>query len=356
MAGMTTHQRMTRVFEHREADRIPVTDSPWAATLERWRREGLPEGQDFADYFGLDRFASIGADNSPRYPEEVTEETAEYTVKTTRWGQTQKNWQHAGGVPQFLDCRISTPEAWAEAKKRMTPDRDRVDWEHLKENYPRWRAEGRWIWASLWFGFDITHSFIVGTETLLMALVTDPEWVTDMWSHELAVHLKLFDMVWEAGYEFDGITWCDDMGYKGNQFFSMQMYRELLKPFHKRATDWAHAKGCKVRLHSCGDVRPFVPELVEMGIDMLNPLEVKAGMDPVALKAEYGDRLAFHGGLNAALYPHPEKLWDQMRRTIPIMKAGGGYMASTDHSVPDSVSLEQFREFVELAKKLGSYE
>jgi uroporphyrinogen decarboxylase len=110
-----------------------------------------------------------------------------------------------------------------------------------------------------------------------------------------------------------------------------------------------------VSLHSCGDVRPFVPELIEIGVDILNPIEVKAGMDPVALKRQYGRTLAFHGGLNAALYPQPEKLYAEMRKVVPEMKKGGGYVISTDHSVPDSVSLEDFRRFVALSKELAAY-
>ncbi len=184
----------------------------------------------------------------------------------------------------------------------------------------------------------------------------DPEWVADMFDHWLEVDIALFEMVWDAGYTFDCVAWPDDMGYRHSQFFSLEMYRELLKPAHKRACDWAHARGCKVHLHSCGDIEPFVPDLIEIGIDMLNPLEVKAGMDPVKLKAAYGDRLAFHGGLNALLYETPGAMWDEMRRVIPVMKEGGGYIAGSDHSVPESVGLEEFREFVRLAKELGSYE
>jgi uroporphyrinogen decarboxylase len=238
----------------------------------------------------------------------------------------------------------------------MTPDRDRVDWKRLAEEYPKWRQEGRWISAHFWFGFDVTHSWMVGTERVLMAMVTDPEWITDMWNHQLDLDLALFGAVWDAGYRFDDIHWPDDMGYKLNQFFSMDMYRSLLKPVHRRACEWAHSRGVKVRLHSCGDIRPFVPELIEIGVDMLNPLEVKAGVDPLALKRQYGDRLGFHGGLNAVLYATPGKMWEEMRRVIPEMKKGGGYIASSDHSVPDSVSLEEFREFVRLAKELGKYD
>jgi uroporphyrinogen decarboxylase len=95
---------------------------------------------------------------------------------------------------------------------------------------------------------------------------------------------------------------------------------------------------------------------VDAGIDVLNPLEVKAGLDPAALKQQWGDRLSFHGGLNAVLFDHPDQLWEEMRRIIPTMKRHGGYWVSSDHSVPQSVSLETFREFVRLGKELGSYQ
>ncbi|MHC4504615.1 MAG: uroporphyrinogen decarboxylase family protein [Planctomycetota bacterium] len=356
MAEMTTHERVKRMYEHREADRVPVTDGPWGSTVERWRKEGLPEGTGYVEYFGLDTFASIGADNSPRYPVETVAEDEESITQTTKWGATVRNWKHRGGVPEFIDCRIKDRESWAEAKKRMTPDRDRIYWERLGVNYPKWRQQGAWISAGFWFGFDVTHARTVGTERLLTAMALDPEWAADMFNHWLDVDIALFEMVWDAGYTFDCVAWPDDMGYKHSQFFSLEMYRELLKPAHKRACDWAHARGCKVHLHSCGDIEPFVPDLIEIGIDMLNPLEVKAGMDPVKLKGEYGDRLAFHGGLNALLYETPGAMSDEMRRVIPVMKEGGGYIAGSDHSVPESVSLEEFREFVRLAKELGSYE
>jgi len=355
MGEMTSYERMRCMYEHSEADRVPITDDPWHSTIERWQREGMPADVGFQEYFGLDKFAAIHVDNSPRYPVQLLEETDAYTITTSSWGTTMRNWKHAGGVPEFLHHTIVDPDSWAQAKARMTPSNERIPWEYLRANYKRWRDEGYWIRGSLWFGFDVTHSWTVGTERLLVALAEQPEWCVDMFSHFLDLNIALLDAVWDAGYHFDEATWPDDMGYKGTQFFSLRMYRELLKPVHKRAIDWAHAKGVKTRLHSCGNVNRFVPELIEIGLDMLNPLEVKAGMDPVALKQQYGDRLAFHGGLNAVLYTEPERLWEEMRRVVPIMKANGGYIISSDHSVPDSVSLETFRTFVELGKQSGSY-
>jgi uroporphyrinogen decarboxylase len=356
MKELTTRQRVKRMFEHRNADRIPITDSPWAATIERWQREGMPTDIGYADFFGLDQFAHIGVDVSPRYEVKVLEETNDYQIYTSPYGVTMKQWKHAASTPEFLDFTIKTPNDWKAAKARMTPSIDRIPFDMLKTEYPKWRKQGAWIQGGFWFGFDITHSWTIGTERLLFALVEEPEWCMDMFNHFLDMNIALFEKILAAGYTLDSIFWPDDMGYKGKQFFSVDMYRELLKPVHRRAVEWAHSKGIKAHLHSCGDIRPLVPELIDIGIDALNPLEVKAGMDPIELKKQYGDKLVLHGGINAVLWDQPEKIEAEMVKVIPAVKQNGGYIFSSDHSVPSSVSLEDFRRIVALAKKLGSYE
>ena len=356
MSHMNSHERFRRMFAHQEADRIPIIDSPWDATIERWQREGMPAEMSFVDYFDLDHFVSQSfTDNSPRYPVRIVSDSETEIVYTSAWGVTMKQWKHAASTPEFLDFTITSPDAWRKAKERIAPTNDRVKWDLLKKEYKTWREQGAWIAPVVWFGFDVTHSWMVGTERVLVALAEDPEWITDMWRTELDTELALLDMAWDAGYTFDSILWYDDMGYKQNTFFSLKMYRNLLKPFHQKAIDWAHAKGIPAHLHSCGDVHTFVPDLVEMGLDALNPLEVKAGMDPCALKRQYGDRLVFHGGINAVLWDQPEAIQAEMERVVPVMKENGGYIFSSDHSVPSSVSLEDFRRIVALAKKLGSY-
>ena len=92
---MTSHERFRRMFEHREADRVPIIDSPWGATLERWRREGMPADADFVDYFDLDRVVHLGIDNSPRYEKRVVREDDDQVTRTTSWGVTVRNWKHA---------------------------------------------------------------------------------------------------------------------------------------------------------------------------------------------------------------------------------------------------------------------
>ena len=83
--------------------------------------------------------------------------------------------------------------------------------------------------------------------------------------------------------------------------------------------------------------------------------EVKAGMDPFRLKEMYGDKLAFHGGINAQLWDRPELVLAEMERIIPVMKEGGGYVFASDHSIPNSVSFETMKKIAEAAHRLGKY-
>ena len=356
MVQLTERERILRTYRHQEIDRIAMCDTAWAGTVKRWQREGLPLGVDWRDYFGFDKPVFFCTDNSPRFACKTLEQTERYTVATTKWGATQRRFNDLDSTPENLNYFYCDSHRWEEAKAAMlTYHEDRIPWKDLKENYPRWRAEGRFLQLRLWFGFDVAHSHMIGTENFLVGMYEEPEWVTDAFDTYLTTTLDLAQRVLDAGYEFDGVFWYDDMGYKGAPFFSPTAYRELLKPFHKRAVDWAHERGMVTEMHSCGFIEPLLADVVETGVEMLNPLEIKAGMDPFRLKAQYGDKLAFHGGINAQLWDDIDKVKAEMERIIPSMKEGGGYMFASDHSIPNSVSFENMKEISALAHKLGKY-
>ena len=119
---------------------------------------------------------------------------------------------------------------------------------------------------------------------------------------------KLFARIWDAGYHFDGIRWPDDMGYKGTSFFSAETYRKILKPFHTRAVQWAHDRGIYAELHSCGNIMGLLDDVIETGIDCLNPLEVKAGMDAIGIKEKYGAKIALRGGIDASKWNKTDEI------------------------------------------------
>ena len=106
---MTTRERFQRMYDHRDADRIPIIDSPWAGTLRRWHAEGMPEGVDWRDYFDIDKVESIGVDITPRYEVKVLEDTDRYQIVTTPWGVTLKNFKELDSTPEFLDYKVTSP-------------------------------------------------------------------------------------------------------------------------------------------------------------------------------------------------------------------------------------------------------
>ena len=356
MTELTERERMLRTFRRQEIDRIPMFDTAWGGTVRRWRNEGMPENARWEQYFGFDKVVRVCPNNSPMFEKKVLETTDRYRIETTAWGETRKVFNVLDSTPEVLEFYYDSSDKWGEAKKAMLAyDDSRIPWKMLEENYPKWKAEGRFLQLVVWFGFDVAHSHMIGTENLLVAMYEEPEWVKDVFDTYLKSSLDLCQRILDAGYEFDGIFWYDDMGYKGTPFFSSEMYRDLLKPYHKKVVDWAHERGLVTELHSCGFIEPLLPDIVETGVEMLNPLEIKAGMDPFKLKTLYGDKLAFHGGINAQLGDNIELVKEEMKRIIPTMKEGGGYVFASDHSIPNSVSFENMKEIARLAHELGRY-
>ena len=352
---MNSRERIKRMYEHREADRVPVIDDPWRGTLRRWRSEGMPENVDWEDYFGVDKIGAFQVDISPGYEERILEENDRYAIVTSSWGVTMKQFKEEDSTPEFLDYRVSDALAWEEAKKRMTLEDERIPWDLLKNTLPKWQAEGRWIRAVFWFGFDVTHSWMMGTENTLIAMMEEPELVTDIFDTYLKNNIALYNRIWDAGFRFDEMFWYDDMGYKGTTFFSPQMYRELLQPYHKKAVDWAHDHGIVAQLHSCGDISTLVKDIVATGVDALNPLEVKAGVDAVKIKKEYGDRLVLRGGINAGNWSDKDAILAEIDEKVPVLMENGGFIFSSDHSIPNSVSLENMKSIVARIKEVGKY-
>jgi uroporphyrinogen decarboxylase len=346
------------MYEHRDADRVPIVDVPWESTVIRWWREGLPKGANWLDYFDIDQIAVLGVadiDTSPRCEARIIEETDTHRIEQDRWGAVKKNFKPISTTPQYLDFVIKDPDTWHEAKKRMAPTRDRVNWKRLQDHYTTWREKGAWVSVAPWFGYDIVNARMCGTDRILYAMAADPDWVVDMCNTQCNLALTLLDMIWDEGYTFDEFFWFDDMAYNKGMFFSKSMWHDMVKPYQQRTIDWAHAHGIKAHLHCCGNINALIPELIELGLDALNPMEVKAGMDPVYMKRTFGDKLLLRGGFDVRNWDDPAKVEADIRQVLPVMMESGGCIFSSDHSIPDSVSLENFRHIVNLVKEVGTY-
>jgi uroporphyrinogen decarboxylase len=125
-------------------------------------------------------------------------------------------------------------------------------------------------------------------------------------------------------------------------------------PGFARLCGFFHARGIFCILHTCGNVMTLVPDLIATGFDCLNPLEVKAGMDLLALKRDYGQALCLMGGIDApGMAGPPEEVERDIREKLAFARRGGGYIFHSDHAVPETVSLEQYTRVVAWAKQHG---
>lgn len=352
---MTSRDRVLAALNHQEADRVPIHDSPWGHTISRWHKEGLPHDQSPEQYFGYE-LACQGADLSLQLPHTVLEETETYTIYKDANGAVRRSFKDHESTPELIDFTITSHEIWEEYKPRLAWNDGRVDWKNGLKANKRFREEGKFVCYSAAFGYDKAQG-IVGSERLLMAMVEEPDWVKDLFDTAVDLLIDACEQMTARGFVFDGAFVYDDMGYRNATLFSPAAYRALEFPSQKRMCNYFHDKGMKVILHSCGNVNQFVPMLIEAGFDCLQPLEVKAGMDLVQLKKEFGDRLAFMGGIDvrAMAADDPAVIEREISSKIPVAKVGGGYIYHSDHSVPSNVSFEQYKRVIELVHKYGTF-
>lgn len=352
---MTSCERVLLALRRREADRVPISDSPWVTTVARWHKEGLPEGVSPEVYFNYE-FAGQGADTSFQLPTKIVEETDDYIVETNGNGATHKNWKKATSTPECLGFTITTRRAWEAHKDRLAFNRNRVDWEGgLKANRDAVK-EGKFVAYSAAFGYDWTQG-VVGSETLLATMAVEPDWIKELMLAEAELVINCAEEMMGKGFHFNGAFMFDDNGYRNATLFSPRMYEEIVWPVHKRVCDFFSARDMPVILHTCGNVKAFIPGYIKAGFTCLQPLEVKAGMDLITLKRDYGEHLAFMGGIDVRkmAMDDPRPIEEEVRTKITAAKVGGGYIYHSDHSVPDNVSFENYRRVMDLVARYGGY-
>ncbi|MDA3798334.1 MAG: hypothetical protein PF692_04545 [Kiritimatiellae bacterium] len=138
---------------------------------------------------------------------------------------------------------------------------------------------------------------------------------------------------------------------------SPDMYKELIMPAHKKTIDYAHSLGLPVVMHSCGFIEPLLPGMIEAGIDCLQVLEVKAGMDPLRVKKQFGDDIVIFGGMDARnlVANDIDAIQKELQEKIPVLKENSGYILHSDHSIPTNTKYDTYRYFVDEGLKLGQY-
>lgn len=352
---MNSRERVECAFAHREADRVPTRDAFWPSTLEIWRREGLPEDQTPEEYFDLD-IVTLSLDCTLQLEEEIIEETEDFIIKWNANGGLIKDWKHATSVPQTFEYRIKDRQDWEEYKPNLTMNYGRLDWEKAESICRKARERSKYLMLNVGTGFGEVHR-LVGIEELLIAMADDPDWVDDMFAAFANLVIDAVDEIRGQGLEFDALFIRNDMGYKNGPLFSPRMYAELLLPHDKRVCSLLTSRGIPAILHCDGNITRLLALIIEAGFSGLHPLEVKAGMDLIQLKKEYGDKLVFFGGIDARKMGMPDasNIEREIKEKLSCAMKGGGYIFHSDHSVPDDVSLQRYRKILELVALYGMY-
>jgi len=358
---MTPRERVGRLLRREPADRSSFLEHIWSDTLQRWTAQGhLEPGEDIGLHFNMEiREAGwINCVANLEAPDVVVEEDDETRLVRNGNGALLRWWKHKSGTPEHVDFLVQDRAGWvSHIKPFLKPDRRRVDVEAYRRTRRLAAARQEFF---CWSGINVFEQMhpVCGHENLLVGMALDPGWVREM----AAAYADLTIATWEwlfaeAGMP-DGIFFYEDMGFKEKPFMSPAMYRSLVFPAHQRTIGWAHQRGLKVILHSCGFVEPLVPDLIRAGVDMLQALEVKAGMDMLRLNRLYGDRLGFMGNIDIReiLSNDRARIDAELLKKIPtLMASRTPYILASDHSTPPEVEYETFLYFRDRALELARY-
>lgn len=353
---LTSRERVALTLRHQEPDRVPRQDAIWEHTLRRWREEGFPPEASPHSHFGYD-LTYLGPDISLQLPEQTLEETDRWRLYRDSKGAILRSFKDHEATPETVGFTIVSPETWEQHKPRLRWNEGRVNWEQTHAAFAQARRAGQFVCYFAHIGYDWIQR-LVGAETVLVGMMQQPDWIRDMFDTLMDLVLDGYQAYREQGLEFDGAFVADDLGYRNGTFFSPAKFRELEFPGHRRLYARLAEDGLPTILHSCGNVTEHVPLLLEAGLTCLQPLEVKAGVDMLSLKRQYGDRLCFMGGIDARALAHPDPavLEQEIATKIPVMKQGGGYIYHSDHSVPSDVSLARYERVMALVSEYGEYQ
>lgn len=352
---MDSRERIVAALSGGRLDRVPYQDAFWRTTVQRWHAEGLPEHISPETYFGCE-MAGISGNYTLQFPVRVLEQTDRYRMYVDADGATRRELQTADGwTPHWLDFTIKTPADWQHHRERGAYDAGRLA-DDVAEQYARARDLGRFVVFRAHACFHPTWHKI-GLERMLMALIEIPDWIEDMFAVHTQLIIDLYEGCKQRGIRFDAAWLADDLGYRTAPLIAPGMYRDRVMPHHQRACRHFAGDGLPTMLHSDGDVRLLIPYFLEAGFSCLHPLEAKAGLDVAALKAEYGSALTCFGNIDVRrLAGSRTEIQEEVHTKVEAGMQDGGYIFHTDHSVPNSVSFDNYCYALQMLHRYGRYE
>lgn len=192
-------------------------------------------------------------------------------------------------------------------------------------------------------------------EEWYVSIIKRKSYIYEIFNRQCEVALKNFEMIYQAVADKISVVFITgtDFGTQRSPFISIDTYRELFKPFHKKINRWVHSKTkWKTFLHSCGAVEPLIPEFIDAGFDILNPVQVSAeGMNPVQLKEKYDKDLVFWGGgvdtQKILPFGTLEEVREEVEKRLKIFSKGGGFIFNAIHNIQAKTPVENVVSMIE---------
>jgi uroporphyrinogen decarboxylase len=241
---------------------------------------------------------------------------------------------------------------------------------HLDMGYEALAEHARALREStdyLLVGFFGGHIFqaaqsLRGWELFLMDLMTNRVFAEALMDRLVEANLRRFERyAATVGGHVHVVHFEDDLGMQDRPLLRPRLYREVVKPYHAKLFAFARARTeAYLLFHSDGAVAPFLPDLIEMGIDAVNPVQVSAaGMDTRTLKREFGSEITFWGGgcdsQNVLPLGTPSEVADEVKRRIDDLAPGGGFVFSPIHNIQSDVPVENVVAMFDTAREYGGY-
>jgi uroporphyrinogen-III decarboxylase len=364
--------RLNKALQHEEPDHVPISDFFWGSFKERWRKElNLPDDADPYYYYDLDWIVSVpNMDPHIRSFETLKENNEEVVVKTGYGAIMRKKFDYP--MPEFIGWEIDSMEKLEALEFDDPYDRRRYFeagdnqiagvGDGFERNTPPWIDTVK----SLHPDFPVYGSIgecsecltrLIGQYNTFMWMGMDPDRFGESVNRIGQFYLDCTKaQIKAADGLLDGLVIWGDVAYKQGMFFSPDYWRTYFKPWVKDMIDVAYENELPVIYHGCGDTRTILLEFIELGLDAYNPLEVKAGMNAVELREEFGHQLAFCGGSDIQTWETGDK--EKIRADVFRLLStgiGGGLIFQSDHSVSGSVSGTTYDYIVKLVREYGKY-
>ncbi len=196
-----------------------------------------------------------------------------------------------------------------------------------------------------------------------MSTVTRQDYVRGIFERQCEIALENLPKIYAAVGERIQVAWISgaDFGAQNNCLISPRSFRSLYKPYYKQINDWVHQNtGWKTFIHSCGSILPLIPDFIEAGFDILNPVQTSAvNMDPTTLKERFGDQITFWGGgidtQHTLPFGTPDEVRAEVRERLEIFGKGGGFVFNPIHNVQSGVPIENLLAMYEAFQEFSRY-